>query len=190
MIKFVNCLMLSSMLLVSCHCDDDTIDIDYSLKCSSDLLELVTANVSYTSNSGETVPIEIHDEDWNIIEGSQSTSSTVQINGETINKNGKVKEWTKHVHYDDKTSIKEEMIVTFSLKDNIPEDAYVNSAKYYNDLSLHMIIKKDGGEKEVRSNASVNIDGIDNKLIKDYIAEVKKHIKVEVNGDSSKIELK
>ena len=186
LIKFANCLMLSSMLLVSCHCDDDTIDIDYSLKCSSDLLELVTANASYISNSGETVPIEIHDEDWKDVENSQSTSSKVQINGETINKTGKVKEWTKHVHYDDKTSITEELIVTYSLKDNIPEDVYVNSAEYYNGLSCIVTIKtKDGDEIKQSSNTIVNPDIVVGKLLKDYIGGVKKQMKVEVKDKST-----
>lgn len=183
--KILNVLMLMPLLLVSCHCTDSA-DIDYSLKCSSDLLDYVTAHVTYVSDGGNVVKYDIHDEEWKESENGQSSSSTVIINGDTIKKDGKTKEWKKHVNYD-KSSVNDEMTVTFTLKKNVPEDAFVYFANFYVDLSANLVIEDDGEKLTSKSETSQKNDPFSRRYLKDYVEGIIKHIKIEANVKQSSI---
>lgn len=187
-IKFANCLMLSSMFFVSCQCDK-SVDIEYSLECSDDLLELVTTNVSYVSNNGIPVTIPIHDEDWkdkenNITSNRTSSTSIVIINGDTINKSGKIKQWIKQVHYDD-FPIMDEMTVTYSIKEGVPSDAMIEIANFLHNLQIPQMIIKDEkkGKETVYQGISLDINTSVGKVkLKDYVEGLKEHKKVVVNS--------
>lgn len=157
-INFVN-LLLASMMLVSCDCctEDPSIDIEYSLVCSKDLLEYATPKVVYTANSGTPISINISENEWEEIETADpSVKTTIVINGDTVTSDSKLIKWKKHVHYGEFSIVDDMMEVTYEPKEKAEGVIiFANPFKHHLSASLEFIDEDGGIHKPVIISSSI-----------------------------------
>lgn len=196
LINFVN-LFLASMILVGCDCctDDPRIDIDYTLLCSTDLLEYATPQITYTKSGKDPITIPIAENEWEEVKDQDVTSekTIITIKGETITKDSKLVKWKKHVHYDDFSIVDDVIDVTYKPKETA-KDVIVIFAAFTHSLSANLVfVDKDGNRITPNDNYNNNIITINigqsmylEELINSYKDRMGFH--VENNGKYSQIE--
>lgn len=173
--------LLSSMMLVSCF--EPEADIDYTLTCSSDLLEYVTPQITYSSN-GNTITYNITDEEWSDVNSNdESIKTSIVINGDTITRERVLKKWTKHVHYDDFSIIDDEMVVTYIPKSGIQSDQ-VRLLNHYHNLSAKLdFTDEDNNQYLILPSINLSLD-LSGPALSDIVIRGKDHAgyHVESNG--------
>lgn len=175
---------LLALLMVSCSPCEDRIELTYTLECSESLLEYATPQVVYKNKDGNTVTIQINDNDWKNSQTSITSTTTIKVGDEEIKSfsNTAVKKWEMNVTYEKETSANEEMTVTYIPKSNIPSDATVIGGFHHN-LNLKYFIKHDNSEQignGVNKKSEINIGKTLEEVIKSYRDEVS----ISINGGS------
>ena len=136
-------LVLLAPILQACPPGSDpSIDIEYTLECSEFLLQNATPQISYKGNDGQTVIIQVNDNDW---KETSSPSVPIKVNDKEINNS--MKKWTKTVRYDDFGTVDDELTITYIPKDDASN--YNGSLLPYcqHHLSLTGTLSDEDGDK-------------------------------------------
>lgn len=137
-------------------------DVTYTLNCSEEFLKYVTPQVTYIGNDGNPVTFQIAESEFELNEDLNTWATHIHGDEDKTYADGeekaKIMKWTKHVHYDDISTVDDEMTVTYIPKDGIEN---LRLSHVYHNLSAAFLLLNDHEVTTMKSFNKVNTNMVE-----------------------------